>query len=117
MSAAQEKRRHARFSFSMPMRYKRIEKDARDFKGSLIRNLSAGGAQIKTFEFLPLNAKLAVEISLLNGVQPVKGICRVAWVRKTAFSEQYDTGVEFVDFNQENTEQIAKFIFDKNTEK
>lgn len=117
MSAPQEKRKHPRFDFSMPMRYKRLEKDARAFKGSLIKNLSTGGAQVNTFEFLPLNVKLAVEIPLLSGVQPVKGICRVAWVRKAGFSEQYDTGVEFVDFGQENTEQLAKFIFDKNVEK
>ena len=117
MSTSQEKRKHPRFNFSMPMRYKRIGKDVRDFKGSLIKNLSKGGAQVNTFEFLPLNVKLAVEIPLLSGVQPVKGVCRVAWVRKAAFSEQYDAGVEFVDFDQENTEQIAKFIFDKNIEK
>ncbi|GAH21513.1 unnamed protein product, partial [marine sediment metagenome] len=47
------------------------------------------------YEFLSLNLNLSVEIPLGTGTAPMKGTCRVAWIKKAAFSEQYDAGLEF----------------------
>ena len=69
-----------------------------------------------TYEFLPLNLKLNIEIGLQSGTKPILGVGRVAWVTKAAFSEQYEAGVEFVDLNQEDKMQIADFVMDKATE-
>lgn len=111
-----EKRRYPRLNLRNPMSYKRIETGASAFKGSLIRNISEGGARMTIYEFLPRNLKLAVEIPLLTGVESVKGTCRVAWVRKAAFGEQYDVGVEFDSLGCEDAGRIAKFVLFKTTD-
>jgi c-di-GMP-binding flagellar brake protein YcgR len=113
----EERRRHIRFDSLIPMRYRKIETDTQEYKGSLMRDISEGGARMTIYEFLPRNLKLATEIPLISGTKPLKGTCRVAWAVKAAFSEQYDVGVEFVNFNQEDRTQVAKYIFDRNAAK
>jgi len=105
-----EKRRYLRVNSRIPMRYRRIGLDASEFKGSLMKDISAGGTRMTSFEFLPLNARLNMEIPLGAGTKPVQGVCRVAWVRKTGSSEQYDVGVEFDSLTQGDTGQIADFV-------
>ena len=112
-----ERRRHVRLDSHIPMRYRKIETKPQELKGSLMKNLSIGGVRMTIYEFLPLNSKLAMEIPLMFGGKPVQGACRVAWVKKIAFGEQYDVGVEFVNLNQGDQTQIAKFIFDKSVER
>ncbi|MCQ9208794.1 MAG: PilZ domain-containing protein [Omnitrophica bacterium] len=105
-----EKRRHPRLDSRIPMRYRKIEAGSQEFKGSLMRDISEGGTRMTIHEFLPMNSRLAMEIPLLSGRRPLGGVCRVAWVKKTAFSEQYDTGLEFINLNQGNILEIAKYI-------
>ena len=104
-----EKRKGPRFSSRIPMRYKKLERSSQEFKGSLMRNISAGGARMTIYEFLPLNFRLVAEIPLISGLKPLQGVCRVAWVEKAAFSEQYDVGLEFLNLNQEDKKQITEF--------
>ena len=112
-----ERRRYLRLDSRIPMRYRKIETNIQEFKGSLMRNISEGGASMTIYEFLPLNLRLALEIPLMFGKKPLQGISRVAWVAKAAFGEQYDVGLEFVNLNHENLTQVAKFVFDKSIEK
>ena len=108
-----EKRLDLRLDFSVPMRYRKIESVAQDFKGSLIKNISKSGAKISLYEFLPLNLRLAIEIPLTSGLKPVQGVGRVAWVSKAAYSEQYDVGLEFVNLNERDSQQITKLFSDQ----
>ncbi len=111
-----EKRKHPRLDLRIPMRYRKIQTNIEELKGSLIKNISEGGMMINAYEFLPLNSRLTMEIPLVSGTKSVEGTCRVAWIKKAGFSEQYDVGVEFANLNQGDTAQIAKFIFNKNVE-
>lgn len=112
-----EKRRHIRFDSRIPMRYRKIETNAREFKGSLMRNISEGGVKATIHEFLPLNSKLAMEIPLVSGRKSVNGTCRVAWIKKAGFSEQYNVGTEFLHLSEADKIEIANFIFSKSVEK
>ena len=104
-----EKRRFPRFDSRISIRYRKIPQ-VRLLQGTITRNISKGGLMMRTFEFLPHDARLTVEMALLEGMKPVQGTCRVAWVRKAPFGEQYDTGVEFVNLNQGDPERIGDFI-------
>ena len=108
-----EKRKYPRLNSRIPMRYRKIETSTQEFQGSLMKDISEGGTRMTISEFLPLNSKLAMEIPLMPGRRPVKGVSRVAWVAKAGFSERYDVGVEFVELDQEDSMQIAKFILNK----
>ena len=112
-----ERRKYPRLNFHIPIRYRKIGANAQEFKGSLIKDISEGGAKMTVYEFLPLNLRLAMEIPLVSGTRPVQGTCRVAWVNKTAFNEQYDVGLEFINLDQKDTGQIAKFIFNRSMER
>lgn len=113
---SQERRRYFRLDSRIPMRYRKIEANSQEFRGSLMKNISKGGVQMTVYEFLGRNLKLALEIPLESGISPVQGSSRVAWVRKTSFSEQYDVGIEFVNLNQGDGTQIATFISSKSAE-
>ena len=58
-----------------------------------------------------------MEMPLVSGIKAVQGTCRVAWVKKAPFGEQYDVGLEFVNLNQGDDIQIANFVFNKSMEK
>ncbi|MBN3038620.1 MAG: PilZ domain-containing protein [Candidatus Omnitrophica bacterium] len=108
--ALEERRRHHRFNFSNPMRYKKIETHGKEFKGSLMRDISVGGARMTIFEFLPLNLRLAAEIPLTMGARPVRSTGRVAWISKTAYGDQYEVGIEFTGLDPDDMGQISEFI-------
>ena len=110
-----EKRKYPRLDFSSPMRYRKLKTDDQQFKGSLMRNISEGGVMMAIYEFLSLNLNLSIEIPLGTGTAPMKGTCRVVRIKKAAFSEQYDAGLEFVTLSQEDVTRIAKFIFNKSS--
>ncbi len=111
---SRERRRCARLDFCSPMRYRRISPDAQEYKGSLMKDISEGGVKMTTYEFLPLNLKLVMEIPLIAERKPMRGICRIAWVMKTAFGERYDVGVEFINLDQGDQAHIARFVFSEN---
>ena len=112
-----EKRRYLRLDSRIPMRYRKIQTNIEELKGSLIKNISEGGMMISAYEFLPLNSRLVMEIPLVSGIKSLEGTCRVAWIKKAGFSEQYDVGVEFANLNQGDTAQIAKFILERGMER
>jgi len=105
-----EKRRHLRLDFSLPMRYRKVERSSQGFKGTLIKDISRGGLRMTAFEFLPLNLRLAMELPLVSGLKPVEGTARVAWVKQASLNPQYEVGVEFINLNHGDAEQITKFI-------
>lgn len=113
---SREKRRHPRLNSRIPMSYRKLETDNAEFKGSLMQDISESGTRMTINEFLPLNSKLSLQIHLTSGRDSVQGACRVAWVRKAAFNEQYHVGVEFVGFSQGHEAQIARFILHKSIE-
>jgi len=113
---SREKRRHPRLNSRIPVSYRKLETDAAVFKGSLMQDISESGARITINEFLPLDSKLSLQIHLASGRSFAQGACRVAWVRKAAFSEQYHIGVEFAAFSQEDEAQIARFILHNSIE-
>ncbi len=114
---SQERRKYFRLDSRIPMRYRPIEKDPQELRGSLMRNISKGGVRMTAYKFLARNLKLALEIPLLSGIKPVQGVSRVAWVNKVSFNEQYDIGVEFINLNQGDLTQIATFISKKGPQK
>ena len=111
-----EKRRYVRLDSRIPISYRKLETDAAQFKGSLMQDISESGARMTINEFLPLDSKLSLQIQLASGRSSAQGACRVAWVRKAAFNEQYHVGVEFAGFSQEDEAQIARFILHKSIE-
>ncbi|MBL7084885.1 MAG: PilZ domain-containing protein [Candidatus Omnitrophica bacterium] len=112
-----DRRRQFRLDFHIPMRYRKIETNSQEFKGSLMKDISEGGAKMTIHEFLPLNSRLAMQIPLMPGRKSVEGVSRIAWLKKAAFGEQYDAGLEFINLNQGDHLHIAKFIFNKSVEK
>ena len=109
-SDALERRKHFRADFHIPMRYRQLEKNSPEFKGGLMRDISQGGARMTIFEFLPMHLNLAAEIPLISGAKPLKGTGRIAWVKKVAYGDQHDVGIEFTGIDHEDITQINEFV-------
>jgi len=110
---AKEKRQHIRLNLRIPMRYKKLETQGEEFKGSLVQDISAGGARMNIHEFLPLNSRLSLEIPMGSARKAIGGTARVIWTNRSGLGDQYNTGLEFLHLNQGDHARIANFIFAK----
>ena len=78
----------------MPVRYQDI--GTQRYTETLSNNLSAGGVQCVTYEFLPTAREFLLEISLYRATPAVKARARVAWIQKVPHADQYRVGLEFL---------------------
>ena len=70
-----------------------------------------GGLQVITPKFLPKDARLVAQLSLPGvALEPVRAICRVAWVREKPFSSDCECGLEFVEMSPESRDLMAGCI-------
>lgn len=91
-----------------------VEIQGRDMglgQGGLAADLSEGGLRVNLFEFVPLDAELAVYIRI-SPEQIVEQTGRVVWVKKMPFADRYQLGLEFVAGNTplESREAIHRFV-------
>lgn len=68
--------------------------------GSLGKDISQGGVQIRVQQFLPLRSIVNLKIHLTNPSRtvPVKGL--VVWVREVPESEVFDIGIQFMELDR-----------------
>lgn len=99
---AQDKRIYKRVEFREPVKYQVVSPpDLRgshleNFGGFLSLDLSEGGIRFRANDFLPLAAKLSLEISLeRDQLLGLDG--QVVWMQKLPHSEQYLFGLHFSD--------------------
>ena len=105
-----EKRRYKRVICSFPIQYRDIRKSDTHTEGSLTGNISEGGVYFTSSEFMPLAGRFALEISLPNLSRPIKAISKVAWIRKSPSSDQYELGSKFLEMRNEDKAHIVNFL-------
>lgn len=107
-----EKRQYLRIPYREP-----VQLSVGDFQeavGSLSCDISEKGLRLQVNDFIPINSRIALEVSV-NDQQPAKVItlmARVVWTRRLRFSEQYQVGLEFKGLDSEARlrEEIGQFI-------
>jgi Tfp pilus assembly protein PilZ len=87
-NAAARKRKHTRIPIELPVRY-RIEGES-EMHVSGLREISAGGALLRTEKLLPLGTDVIVEITPPGGVSPM------AIAGKVTYHAGTDAGLKFI---------------------
>ncbi len=111
-----EKRRFARLSFKVLVKWKKIMSNPGIPPNNLdtVRDISRGGVYITVSQKIELGDILSLQIKLSPKVNILaKG--RVAWVEEPNglnFNKGYqlNAGIEFLDMNEEDKKELADFI-------
>ena len=111
----EEKRRHPRAEFNLPLSYKNLRSAGQPPIGSTSSNISEGGIRFKTNEFISLACRMVLEITLPTTPKPIKAISKVAWIKKLPTSNFYEIGNQFLEISKEDRAHIMEFV--KNTVK
>ena len=105
-----ERRRLPRFLTTLPVQFRGILKPQDPFRGSLSKDLSAGGVRMTVSGFLPKETRLVLLLSLPACLKPVRTIAQVVWVQKKPLAEGYDCGIRFLEITPEDRELIADAV-------
>ena len=106
----EDKRRHKRVQYNLPIQYKNLRKSSDLPIGALTKDISQGGVCFKSSEFISLACRMVVEISLPTNPKPIKAISKVAWIRKLSAGDQYELGNQFLDMTREDKDHILNFM-------
>ncbi len=103
-----EKRQFRRQAFREAVRFE--SKELAEQRGCLSCDLSENGLKVNTDSFVPLNAKMLLQLRL----DPIERIIdltgRVAWLQQIPYSERYYIGVEFLGTDPIIKEEIRRHI-------
>lgn len=80
----------ARFREALGVETRRFD----DFQGASAFDLSVGGVRLRSEQFMALDTPVRIRFQL-DDEQMIILIGKVAWVKKEAYGEYYQTGVEF----------------------
>ena len=108
-----EKRRFGRLSSRMAIQYRKVAGNPAAPTGSLSCDISGGGVRLSSYEFIPRATKLAVELPLEYPTKTINAPARVVWVQKKPYDDRYDLGLEFVDINSADRNDLVNYV-DKN---
>lgn len=92
-----DKRSYRRVLLSVPLQYKNHLDSRMDLKGALTENLSEGGVNFRSTEFIDRAETLTVEILASLTSNPIKAVSKVTWVRKVKNDDSYSIGTRFVE--------------------
>jgi len=102
-----ERRIFERFQARFPAKFK----DTRDDFGNdvILRDASADGVNILTKDRLFLNDRIALEVELPDGNDPLVLSGRVIWSKPTIESSMWDIGLQFDEVNFMKMHRIFKY--------
>jgi c-di-GMP-binding flagellar brake protein YcgR len=81
-----------------------------------LKDISAGGACLRTETLLPINSLLELKINFPAFEEPVSCKTKVMWVKKIGKRLRYEVGLQFMDLDQETRKRIdavIKFVREK----
>lgn len=105
-----ERRRYMRLNSHAPVQFRNVLKPQEQFDGTLSKDLSAGGLCMTTESFISPESRLVLLVSLPGTLKSIRLICQVAWTQQQRFADGYECGVEFIEINPEDRQEIDAFV-------
>ncbi|MBU1006868.1 MAG: PilZ domain-containing protein [Candidatus Omnitrophica bacterium] len=108
-----EKRRFIRFDTSLKVSYI-LQEDPKTEKIGILKDVSAGGAQLLTEKNIEVGKKLELKIFIPGALNPAHMKCIVLWSKGVAAGNKlsYCSGVEFAKIEEDNKTTFLKFLCD-----
>lgn len=75
------------------------------------KDISAGGARIRTNIILPVGSYLKVDLKLKDLQDKITALGKVKWIKIVIEDEGYEAGVEFVNKSDDAIKVIWEYIF------
>ncbi len=110
-----ERRRFPRLSHKTSLQYRNLSANGNGsapsaMKGTVTKDISAGGVRMMTDRFMPLDSKVKVEFSLSSNVKSISAEAKIAWVQKMPYNENFLVGLEFVDIKHEARVEVIRYV-------
>ncbi|MGE5279896.1 MAG: PilZ domain-containing protein [Deltaproteobacteria bacterium] len=110
----EEKRRFPRLGIAVDVQWERAP-EAGNPDSNVTKDISAGGICLIVYEEVSVGDLLNLRFTLPTG-RTVQALGRVVWVAPFEFSSdrerpRRDAGIEFVHIEEEDRQEIAKFVF------
>ena len=101
-----DKRKHPRVEISFPVECTSVAE--KNYFFTVSKNISQGGVKIFSDAFLPKGSKVKLNLNLISKV--ITSTAKVAWCNKERASDRYSAGLEIVEINEENKQELAKLV-------
>ena len=79
-------------------------------KATITKNLSEGGVRFKTAEFISRACRLVVELDMPMFTKPVKAISKVAWIKKSPTSDEFEIGNQFLEISKDDKSLVSEYV-------
>ncbi|MFH1239399.1 MAG: PilZ domain-containing protein, partial [bacterium] len=110
---AQDRRKHARKYFTVPICYKRTTESG---EGTLapVKDISEGGIGFMALEYIPPKTELMLKVFLPGFNEPIETPGKVIWAKKEEpYTDEYALfiiGVEFISLAEKYRKLITSFV-------
>jgi len=102
----EEKRRFPRIQLRAPLRYQ--IRGLPGFSNALSDDVSLGGVSFSNDKFIAPQTTVAVEINILSRM--LMSVGRIAWSSPLPHSNQYRSGIEFLELNPPEKNYLKDYI-------
>jgi len=109
MANYNEKRKWQRVDIRIPLQYKEL-RSSKSPKGTLTKNISAGGVKFYSNNFISLACRMVVEVTLPSVSRPIRAISKVAWIKKLPTGDDYEVGNQFLDMSRDDKRVISDYV-------
>jgi hypothetical protein len=107
----EDKRRYQRIATHIPVKYRKLrDAEGQMSQGTITKNLSEGGVRFKSAEFISRACRLVLELDMPMFTKPVKAISKVAWIKKSPTTDDFDIGNQFLEISREDRSLVAEYV-------
>ena len=73
-------------------------------------DISQGGIRFFVHSFVPKGSHLRVKIIFSRSNVTIEATVRIAWIRKTPYSERHEVGAQFIDISSKAADNLTDYI-------
>ena len=111
MEEEKDSRRYQRVVTHIPVKYRKLrDTDGEMSKATITKNLSEGGVRFRSSEFISRACRLVVELDMPMLTKPVKAISKVAWIKKSPTSDDFEIGNQFLEISKEDKSLVSEYV-------
>lgn len=99
-----ERRKFPRIDLDKSVNYHTV--DDNKIRNGLAKDVSAGGVQLISFDFIPKDKRVVIEIQLDDDI--IKTTSMVVWTKKLPYSGRYQIGLQFNSEEEEISDSVKK---------
>ena len=103
-----DNRRFQRAIFKRPVKCKTSEVEI--FAGHLAQDISQGGMRVHANAFVPVNARVVLQVQLDPQAKLLEMEAKVVWVKEMSYGNGFQLGLEFTTDTSFEQAKIARFV-------